>query len=33
VPESIARRLKLSSFATAGTSGRVAAYHDAGEVN
>jgi len=33
VPESIARRLKLSSFATAGTSRPGSAYHDAGEVD
>src|ERR1700720_333230 len=31
VPQSIALRLKLSSFATAGTSRPGAAYHDAGE--
>jgi hypothetical protein len=33
VPQSIARRLKLSSFAAGGTSGAGSAYHEAREVN
>ena len=33
VPQSIARRLKLSSFAAEGTSGPGSAYHGAREVN
>jgi hypothetical protein len=33
VPQSIAKRLKLSSYAAAGTSGAGSAYHGVREVN